>query len=312
MSDYRFQTWDIFTKDKFAGNPLAIVFDHESKNNLSTDKMQTIAAEFNLSETVFIQTPKDQACHGRLRIFTPEFELPFAGHPTVGASLAIAQSLRNKSLSIEEKLMLELRAGLFAVETHHENNQAYAKFSNPNLPVFIHEALDKDLLAKAVGLRADEIANGDHQPRRCGSGGVDYIYIHGEMDAVQRARLNSSAWEALDLNGAVGIYLYTKGGVHHNTDYHVRMFAPSAGVPEDPATGSAAAGFPAQIAIADQWHKIKGQKRHEWQIEQGFEMGRPSFINMEIDCREGEIDAVSIGGYGVQVSEGVLKLSAED
>jgi len=304
MVEFPFQTWDIFTRKKFTGNPLAVVFD---ASGLSTDAMQTITAEFNLSETTFVLPPENSENTARVRIFTPEFEMPFAGHPTVGTAIAIG-----KSRNIEGVLKLELNAGIFPVNVqcgnekklNGEDTQDFACFTSPNTPVETGKAPSIKALAQAVGLEVEDIDQDAHHPRRCGSGGVDYIYLCANLDNVKRAKLDYGAFEALELGNIIGLYLYAKGGEEEGASYHARMFAPSAGVPEDPATGSAATAFPAQIALSEKFD----DGEYKWIIEQGYEMGRPSQIMARVTIRDGIVQRVQIGGYGVPMMSGVLKL----
>ncbi len=296
MTEYKFQTWDVFTQQKFAGNPLGVVFDAQG---LSTGEMQTITREFNLSETTFILPPENPANTARVRIFTLGYEMPFAGHPTVGTAIAIA-----KARGLSGILKLELNAGLFAVDVEVSGETARAQFTNPNIPVEIGGVPTADALATALGINVADIDMGDHRPRFCGSGGVNYVYVRASLEAVQRATLNASAYSVMGLSETVGVYLYAKGGVSDDASWHARMFAPDAGIPEDPATGSAAAGFPAQIAFSE----ILPDGTHSWLIEQGFEMERPSQILAEVDIRDSKIICVRIGGYAVPVMAGTLKL----
>ncbi|MBY0423554.1 MAG: PhzF family phenazine biosynthesis protein, partial [Parvularculaceae bacterium] len=239
MTAYNFETLDVFTDRRFAGNPLAVVTD---ARGLSGAEMQTVTREFNLAETVFILPPDDPAHDARLRIFTIGYEMPFAGHPTVGAAIAIAAARRRSGA-----LLLELKAGLFRVEVEERDGLRRAIFANPNLPKEKGRAPDASALEAALSLPKGAAETGAHRPRRIGAG-VDYVYVKAPLAAVRAARLNTSAFEALDLDGVVGVLLYAEGGDAPDADYHVRMFAPGAGVAEDPATGSAAAALPGQIA----------------------------------------------------------------
>ena len=298
MTDYKFQTFDVFTKSKFAGNPLAVVFDAEG---LSTEQMQTITAEFNLSETTFILPPKDPGHTARVRIFTLGYEMPFAGHPTVGTSIAIA-----RARGLSGSLKLELNAGLFDVELRGDD---YAQFTNPNIPVEVGDAPSHDKLAPVFGLAQGDIETGAHRARLCGSGGVNYLYVCASLEAVQRAVLNRAHYSALGLDSTVGVYLYAHGGVDKGATYHARMFAPDAGLEEDPATGSAASGLPAQIVLAQrEMDQPLNDGPHHWVIEQGYEMGRKSQIMAQVDIEDGALKSVQIGGHAAQIQSGILSV----
>lgn len=295
MRAYEFETYDVFTEVKLAGNQLAVVMDAQG---LTTDQMQAITREFNLAETSFVLPPEDPDNTARVRIFTPSYEMPFAGHPTVGTSVAIARARELKG-----EIKLELNAGLFPVRVEVNKDTGFAEFRNPNLPKETGVAPSADILEASLSLPSGSIDRDRHKPRRVGAG-VDFYYIHAPLEVVRKARLDSAAWQALNVDGAVGVYLYAKGGEAPDTAYHARMFAPDAGVPEDPATGSAAAAFPGQIALGDD---LKNGT-HNWVIEQGFEMNRPSRILASVDIMGGAVSAVRIGGHAVRMQEGRLFL----
>lgn len=293
MTRYDYEVFDVFTATKFAGNQLAVVMD---ARGLSAGDMQTITREFNLSETTFILPPERPENTARVRIFTLGYEMAFAGHPTVGTAISIA-----RSRLLAGDLRLELNAGLFPVRVDLDRPAAYAEFQNPNLPAERGKAADASLIEAALSLPAGAIDRGAHRPRLVGAG-VNFLYAKASLADVQRAKLNSGAFDALDLHETIGVLLYAEGGEAADARYHVRMFAPNAGIPEDPATGSAAAALPGQIAAAG------GLKdgTDRWMIEQGFEMGRPSRIHATIDAHGGAVRSVRIGGEAVPVMKGQL------
>ncbi len=293
MRSYEFQTYDVFTDKRFAGNQLAIVMDAQG---LSTEDMQTITREFNLAETTFVFPPEKPGSTARVRIFTIGYEMPFAGHPTVGTAIAIA-----KARGISDEVILELNVGRFPVRLSLSDEASFAEFQNPNLPKETGAAPSAAMIEKALSLRVGAIDAERHRPRRIGAG-VDYIYACASLDDVRSARVNSTAFEALEIKEPVGVLLYAKGGERSDTTYHVRMFAPGAGVLEDAATGSAAAAFPGQIALSETL--VSGA--HEWRIEQGFEMGRPSLIQARLNVKDEKITSVRIGGEAVMVQRGEL------
>lgn len=296
MADFEFETFDVFTDTKFVGNPLAVVMD---ARGLSDEDMASITREFNLSETTFILPPENPAHTARVRIFTIGYEMPFAGHPTVGTAIAIA-----RARDLVGDITLELNAGLFPVRIEKSEGRDFAEFLNPNLPVETGAAPEAEMLEAALGLPKASLDRADHRPRRIGAGGVDFIYVKAPLDAVRSAKINSALFETLEINKSVGVYLYAEAGEAADASYHARMFAPNAGIPEDPATGSAAASLPGQIAMSE--NLPDGE--HRWIIEQGFEMGRPSRIHARIEVKGGAINAVRIGGYAVAVQRGVISV----
>jgi trans-2,3-dihydro-3-hydroxyanthranilate isomerase len=293
MTHYDFQTLDVFTDRKFAGNQLAVITD---ARGLSTADMLTITREFNYSETTFVLPPKDPDNMARVRIFTIGYEMPFAGHPTVGTAIAIARARK-----LAGELRLELNTGVFPVKVDLDRAAAFAEFLNPNLPAERGAAPDAALIEAALTLPAGAIDRGAHRIRKVGAG-ANFFYAKAPLDAVRKAKFNSAAFEAVSFDDTIGVLLYAEGGEAKDATYHVRMFAPGAGIPEDPATGGAAAGLPGQIALSQKL--VDGT--HHWVIEQGFEMGRPSRIHATVEASGGDVKSVRIGGEAVSVMSGQL------
>ena len=295
MRAYDFETLDVFTDQKFAGNPLAVVMNGEG---LSDEEMQTITREFNLSETTFVLPPENPDHTARVRIFTLGYEMPFAGHPTVGASIAIA-----KARGLTGDLMLELNAGLFPVRVDISGEAAFAEFQNPNLPEEIGAAPSADALEATLSLPAGSLDRDAARPRII-SAGVPYLCACADLDIVRKAQVRRDAFEDLGIDETVGVYLYARGGETPEANFHARMFDPHAGILEDPATGSAASALPGQIALSEELD----DGEHCWVIEQGYEMGRPSRIMARVETNGGKIRSVRIGGNAVPMQRGRLFL----
>ncbi len=293
MGVLEFETYDVFTDERFTGNPLAVVMD---ARGLSGEDMQTITREFNLAETSFVLPPENPDHVARIRIFTPGYEMPFAGHPTVGTAIAVARA-RNLS----GRLMFELNAGLFPVVVEVNQQGGFAEFKNPNLPKETAEVPAIEAIEAALSLPVGTIERGTARPR-CIGAGVDFIYCRSTMAGVRAAKVNSAAWDALGIDEIVGIHLYAEGGEAPDATYHARMFAPGAGIVEDPATGSAAAALPGHVALSGDLP----DGDHQWIIEQGFEMGRPSRIQARISAAGGNIKSVRIGGNAIKMQKGQI------
>lgn len=293
MASYDYEIFDVFTAARFQGNQLAIVTD---ARGLAAGAMQTIAREFNLSETTFVLPPENPQNTARVRIFTLGYEMPFAGHPTVGTAVSIA---RSRKLSGE--LRLELNAGIFPVRVDLDRPAGFAEFRNPNLPAERGPAPDAALIEAALSLPAGAVDRGAHRPRLVGAG-VNFLYAKAHLADVRAARINSGAFDRLKADETVGVLLYADGGEAKDATHHVRMFAPHAGIPEDPATGSAAAALPGQFALAGALKD--GTDR--WVVEQGYEMGRPSRIHVTVEAKAGAVAAVRVGGEAVPVMRGQL------
>jgi trans-2,3-dihydro-3-hydroxyanthranilate isomerase len=295
-----FYTLDVFTETVLAGNPLAVVLDSEG---LEASRMQAIAREFNLAETVFIEEPRNPVNTARMRIFTPGRELPFAGHPTIGAAILLAH-LRAPDLLTREDLrvVIELEVGDVACVARHRKGQAMAAyFTLPRLPEAVGEAPSDAVLAAGLGLDPADIGFGAHRPTLY-SAGVPFLFVPvAGLAAMARARPGLTLWGE---KGGAAVYLYTNEVVDQGSTFHARMFASGWGIVEDPATGSAVAAF---AGVVMQFER-PGDGGHMFVIEQGMEMGRPSFISLGLDVENGALGSATIGGSAVIVAQGVIEL----
>lgn len=302
-SERRYCVLDVFTDEPFSGNPLAVVLEGDG---LSDAQMQMIAAEFNLSETVFIFPPDNPAHNASLRIFTPKRELPFAGHPTVGTAVLLGmQRFPDVESEMDCVTLMEEKVGLVRARVKVRSDGAgEATFAIPQLSERIDVELgSKDEIAAALGLHIHEIGFENHVPTIY-SAGVPYAMVPvKDLGAMERAAPVMASWTAAFAHSGYGdVYLYTRETVRHDSSFHARMFAPDMGVMEDPATGSAAAAFAGTICQFDK--PVDGS--HQLIIEQGFEMGRASIIHLELEIDEGELKSACIGGHAVLVASGAL------
>ncbi len=297
-----FHTYDVFTARKFAGNPLAIV---EDADGLTDAQMQTICREFNLSETIFVMAPDDAANTAKVRIFFPGGEMPFAGHPTVGCAIHLAQKKYKPGCAFETVIRLEEVAGLVPVKVSRIGDVPRAQFTAPVLAVAPDVAQpEPGAIARALGLEVADIGFGKHSARLLQGGTRCLLVPIAARAALQRARPCEPQWSSLVTPlGTDMAYLYTPGGDGANTAYRARMFAPTGGIPEDPATGSATAILATQLL---EFESLK-DGTHRWQLEQGYEMGRPSDLWLEADVANGKLAAVRVAGQAVQISSGVLE-----
>ena len=298
-----FYTLDVFTDQPFAGNPLAVVLEADG---LSTAQMQTIAREFNLSETIFVRKPVDPAHTAEVRIFFPTAEIPFAGHPTIGCALLLAELAALTAFAGEDvsHIVLEEQAGLVPVSLSTEGGIRQATFAAPVIPYPRPCEIDAALLSRAVDLAPSDIGFASHT---CGvfAGGPAFLYVPvQDLQALARARPIEPFWS--DLMEAAGVdsaYLYTPG---KGADFRARMFSPTAGIPEDPATGSASAILAASFLAAG----ALGEGTTSFALRQGVEMGRPSRIGLAVDVLAGKITAVRVTGTAVRISEGRISVPA--
>lgn len=292
----KFFTLDVFTTKRFSGNPLAVLPDAAG---LSTAQMQSIAREFNYSESTFV-LPSETDGDYRVRIFTPEQELPFAGHPTIGTAILLAtqqQSTGNDTIVLEEK------AGIVPVTISEDvGSNMTAEFRAPG-SIEQGDPVQLGLLADAVGLQQGDFI--DHPALPCfAQCGIGFLFAEiASLDALGRAVPPQNPHQSLiDAGLANGVYLFTRETGDPAVDVRSRMFAPLHGIPEDPATGSAAAAFGGLMAL------LGGRQSGEtvWRIEQGVEMGRASQLTARSVCRDGEIDSIFVAGSAVQVTEGMI------
>jgi trans-2,3-dihydro-3-hydroxyanthranilate isomerase len=290
----RFATLDVFTDAPLAGNPLAVVLDAEG---LDTAAMQAIAREFNLSETVFVFPPDEARHRARLRIFTPARELPFAGHPTVGTAVLLA--LRDARAEIADAVAfgLEEEIGVVPCVVEAGAGRGRARFKLPVLPDHLGEPEEAAALGAALGLAANEIGFGRHRPSRHGAG-PSFTFL----PVASAERLDALSPLGVPPAFAEGLYLYAPDPEGIGRSYRARMFAPRFGMPEDPATGSAAAAF---AGVLMQFEAL-GDGTHDVAIRQGEAMGRPSAIDLQVVVAAGALRSVEIGGGAVLVSEGAL------
>ncbi|MDO5632153.1 MAG: PhzF family phenazine biosynthesis protein [Paracoccus sp. (in: a-proteobacteria)] len=278
---------DVFTDQPFSGNPLAIVM---GAGGLSVTQMQIIARQFNLSETIFVMAPCDPVNTARVRIFFPTAEIPFAGHPTIGCALHLAGGA-------DGRIVLEEGAGLVPVTI----SGGVAEFVAPRLPVAHGVIPDAGLIAAALDLSPGDLGFGGHRVG-CWQGGPAFLFVPlASLDTVAQARPIEPHWSRLmavaDVDSA---YLYAPDG----DGFRARMFSPGAGIPEDPATGSASALLAAQFLAAGDL--VEGETRIP--LRQGVEMGRPSGISLTVVVRGGSLAEIRIAGRAVPIAQGRIRI----
>lgn len=297
----RYAVLDVFTGIPLSGNPLAVVLDADG---LDDRGMQAIAREFNLSETVFVLPPENEAHTARIRIFTPAVELPFAGHPTIGtACLLASEKFGGGATPDDAMLVLEEEAGPVRCAVALDEGLS-ATFDCPQLPRELHGAVDPLAVARALGLEPGEVGFENHRPSIYSAGVPFLLAPVAGLESVAKARVDRSIWlDAFPVGVApTDVYIYCRATEEHDSDFHARMFGPIMGIDEDPATGAAAAALAGAVAVFDA--PPDGPSR--FSIEQGFEMGRPSSIRVDIEIADDALSAVRIGGQAVLVARGEL------
>ncbi|PGH43630.1 phenazine biosynthesis protein PhzF [Micromonospora sp. WMMA1996] len=284
MSTLSYEIVDVFTDRPFAGNPLAVVFGAES---LATEQMQALAQEFNLSETVFVLTPTQVGATYRARIFTPVDELPFAGHPSVGAAVTASR----RGVFGVGRVTQECGAGVLPIEV-----TATGATLTGGTPTLGPE-LDPEPLLEIVGLTAADHAG---PPPRVAGCGLEFPYLPVRSDAVARARLDAAAAERY---GVEHVSLFSWDADAQTA--HARVFVPGLGVPEDPATGSAALGLGVWLVASG---LLPGEGRSAYAVRQGVEINRPSSLACTVTAAGGTAVGATVSGQVVPVARGEISV----
>ncbi len=299
----RYITVDVFTDRAFGGNPLAVVLD---AGGLATAQMQSIASEFNYSETTFVLPPRDSTHDAQVRIFTVNREIPFAGHPNVGTAFVLA----TQASKPPARLKFEEKAGLVPVEILTEEDRVVgAELAAPQplrkLTPFVAEQA-----AACISLTAADIRTDRHPPQIV-SVGLPFLVVEvASRDALRRARPDASAFaRTFPRDGSDAVYFYTRDvPAAEACDLQARMFHPgSSGLSEDPATGSATVA--AAALLADLASERDGELK--LRIGQGVDMNRPSLLLTRVVKQNGAIVSAHVGGACVQMMEGTFRLAGE-
>jgi len=281
VTRYEYRIVDVFTDRALGGNPLA-VFREPGK--LDAGMMQAIAKELHLSETTFVLPPSSAAADHRVRIFTPDAELPFAGHPTLGTAFVLAEG-KDGNMRLEEGV------GVIRVTL----SEGFVQMEQP-LPAFSGTTINRKQAADALGLAVEEVRS--DVPIQVGSSGVPFLFVPlANLKAVRRARRPGG------IEG--NVYVFAMSGERSGSHAHGRMFAEGLGVSEDPATGGAQGPLGAYI-VAHELVRVEPTTRIR--VEQGFEIGRPSILDIEVDRTAAAVTAVRVGGRCVPVGGGWLEL----
>ena len=288
-----YQLLDVFTRTPLRGNPLAVV---SKADGLLDGEMQAIAREFNLSETVFLLKPQGERNTASVRIFTPHEELPFAGHPTIGAAVVLGLTKKVTAVRIEEKIGL-----VTALFEKLDRRSGEARFTLPRLPSRLAELPDTAGIAQALGLNADDIGCGDYQPAVFSAGVPFHLVPVRDASVLKRISINRALWHDVFSHEHHSAYVFTQTSDERDTDLAARMFGMRLG--EDPGTGSAAAAL---IGLLSEHATASAQS--DLVLRQGHEMGRPCRISIQFRKDAGQLVHGGIGGHAIVVGEGELDL----
>jgi trans-2,3-dihydro-3-hydroxyanthranilate isomerase len=307
MTELPFVTYDVFTETRFGGNPLAVFPDAPG---LNLTQMQTIAREFNLSETVFVTAVEGKPLHRRLRILTPGYELPFAGHPTVGTAVALAELGAFPWPEGKAVLNIVFEEGVGPVPVRIERRKdrpLYATLAMPRLPERGPDGPDRNGLARVLALDVEQLYKAVSPA--CYGAGVPFTIVPvRNAKALAAIALDLGAWRMLMADTwAKALYVIDLSDLREKREIRARMFSPAMGIAEDPASGAAVvalAGFLTENELVPREGSISCT------IRQGEEMGRPSRIALEMDFANGRLHAVRLGGAAVAVSRGTFLIDA--
>jgi len=292
MGKRTFYIVDVFTEEKYAGNQLAVF---RNVSGLSDAEMQRWAKEMNYSETTFIVSEEEREGGYDVRIFTPEEELPFAGHPTLGTAFVIQQEIIGKPA---EKVILNLKVGQIPVTFRYTQGEVDILWMKQIFPTF-GQIFDKRKISDVLTLDEEQID--DRFPiQDVSTGTPSFIVPLKTLDSVKKARINSDRYfNLIKDTEAKGILIFCPETYKKENDLNVRFFADYYGVPEDPATGSAN-GCLAGYLVKNRYF---GEDKIDIRVEQGYEIGRPSLLYLRAEEREGNID-VYVGGKVMMTAKG--------
>lgn len=294
MAKYRFKTVDVFTDQRFGGNPLAVFPEAEGIDDAT---MQRLAAELNLSETTFVLPPRDTANTARVRIFNRSHEMPFAGHPMVGTAFVLAREMEDPV----DSLRFEIPAGIVSVRVNRVDDEIRGAVIEAPKPLTLGVSIPADEIAASVGLPSSAVVVNQHPPTLASVGNT-YVIAEVTTEGLDRAVPDLAVFRRIrdahaGLEGRFSLYLYAR----RDAAISARMFAPNVGTWEDPATGSAATPLAALLL------SLSGKDRGAYEIHQGAQMGRPSVLRTEAWRATDGIRA-SVGGDCVPVLSGKARV----
>ena len=282
-----YEVVDVFAPRAFAGNPLAVVFDADT---LTTEQCQALANEFNLSETSFLCAPTESDADYKVRIFTPFAELPFAGHPSVGAAHTLVRTGRLSGGTLRQ----QCGAGVLGVVV--DDDGATLTGGTPTLT----DGPDDAALASALGLRKAEASG---PPCRVAGCGLPFAYLSVPHPAVDRAVPVQPALDGLGIGEGVSVLFWEA----ETSTAYVRVFAGDLHWAEDPATGSAALGLGVWLVDGG---LLPGDGTSSYTVRQGERMGRPSVLSCTVTASGGTAVTATVQGAVVPIASGRIRVPA--
>jgi trans-2,3-dihydro-3-hydroxyanthranilate isomerase len=292
----RYAIVDVFAEAPLQGNAAAIVFDADA---LDDARMQAIAREFNLSETAFILKPQHAAHTAHVRIFVPTAEVPFAGHPNIGAAFALASDRPLK----DDDLVFEEKAGLVRLRLERTGERIIGASLTAPQPLSTQEAPGVAAVAAALSLQESELIISTHPPV-VASVGLEFMFVEvSDVVALGEARVHLPAFDLIRASHRIeGVHLYVKWPAPDGARIRARNLSPYDGIGEDPATGSATASLTALLAQLDQ----RSDCDFHLEARQGIEVSRPSLLHGYAQKRVGKVAPPRVTGRCVAVMQGTL------
>lgn len=297
---YRFITADVFTRTRFGGNPLAVL---PEAHGLTSGQMLSITREFGYSETVFVFPPDDHSSAARLRIFTPGGEIPFAGHPTVGTAIVLAElGIVSTDADGRVAIVLEEGVGPVRVQLSRRDGMAFAELTAAVAPFEVEGVAPAEAIARSLSIEVDDL-----DPRRepaAFSCGVPFTFAAvRDRSALARIRLDRETFAGtIASTCAPQVFAFAADPEDPGHDLRARMFAPMLGIDEDPATGAACAALNGYVG------RGLPDGEHRWVVEQGYEMGRPSQIHIMAVVSQGRVAEARVAGHAVRFAEGTIEV----
>lgn len=301
---YHYYITDVFTKQIFSGAQIAVFPNAEG---LSKELMQLIAKELNLTETVFVFHPDKQLTSRRLRIFSPQSEIDFAGHPIIAAAYVLAYCGDIQLTDAITPMVFEQNAGPFNVNISAENNQpSFVQFTRKVSSVIDYFAPSDEELSSFLSLQPSEL---DHKKytTRLVSCGVPYLIVPvWRYESVRKAKFSYSAWSSSSApqTAAQEILLFAPKTPFADADFNARLFGPRIGIHDDPPVGSAMPAFASYLCSFDFMQK----GTYTFAVDRGEEKSRRSVLNLEMDHKGEDMLTIRVGGAAVMVAEGVMNI----
>lgn len=308
MKKYEYTLVDVFTTVPFGGNQLAVFEDAEG---LTTEMMQVLANELNLSETAFVLSSIDLYKTKKVRIFTPKLELPMAGHPTIGTAYALAANGTVKTEEGRNDWIFEEGVGDIPLTVYKEGSIITKVEMVQPIAEFAEKYTDVEAVAQLLSISKEDIDIA--LPMQTVSSGVPFFFIPVRtLEAMKKIRLCTDIWqERFSMTPSrQHIFAFTTETVEGTSHVHSRMFAPAMGITEDPATGGASGPLGAYLI---EYGVIPSTEEGIYHIrgEQGFEMGRQSYIDITIKKVRNAIQQIKVGGPAKIIGLGQLFIYEE-